>query len=663
MRIEFVTDTFPPDINGVAMTLGRLVAGLRARGHLVYVWHTSVRNDTEKVKGETSLPSFSLPGYREVRVGLPGRLKLLRRWRKRTPDAVYVATESLLGYSAIKAANTLKIPVVAGFHTNFDQYLERYKLPRLKPAALSYLRKVHEGADLTFAPSQEVVNRLEQEGFGKVRLLGRGVDTELYSLGKRNLQLRRELGADVDGPTPLILMVGRVAAEKNLDFGLKVFRKMKERVAGTRCVVVGDGPVREMLAKAYSEVSFVGAKEGEELAKYYASCDILLFPSETETFGNVLLEGLASGLVTVSYDYAAAANHVGDGRNGYKASFGDEQAFLDSALNALDDVVADRAEIRESAVASISSLSWEGVVQTFEKEVRDLTRGLVNARAIGRKKPHILAFRTIFLSDIHLGTEDSKAKEVLDFLKHTTCQKLVLNGDIIDGWALKRGSRWRKRHSKVVRYLFKIMERKETEVIYVRGNHDDVLERFLPLNLGLFKVVKEHLHKAENGKCYLVTHGDGFDKIVTNYKWLARLGAIGYDQLMRLNRLLNRYRAWRGKESYSVSKVIKARVKGANTFVDRYQQQLQALAKRRDCEGIICGHIHTPANEQVEGVHYLNSGDWVESLSCVVENLDGSFEVLYYEEFLKRLHDEVEDLAQEEVAKRIVQFEEWRKSG
>src|SRR5690606_27552081 len=194
------------------------------------------------------------------------------------------------------------------------------------------------------------------------------------------------------------------------------------------------------------------------------------------------------------------------------------------------------------------------------------------------------------LSDIHLGTPDSKVHEVIDFLKHTRCRKLVLNGDIVDGWALRRGAKWRKRHSRFVRKVLKKMEKDDTEIIYCRGNHDDILDRFLPIGFGKLRFVKEHIHHGVDGKRYLVIHGDGFDSVSTNHKWLAVLGAVGYDALLKVNRIYNRYRAWRGKEYYSVSKAIKARVKSAVSFVDEYEKQLQELARKKGCDGIICGH-------------------------------------------------------------------------
>ena len=249
-----------------------------------------------------------------------------------------------------------------------------------------------------------------------------------------------------------------------------------------------------------------------------------------------------------------------------------------------------------------------------------------------------LSCRSVFLSDIHLGMLDSKADEVVEFLKHIHCRKLVLNGDIIDGWALKRGGRWTSRHSRVIRKVIKMTEHDGTDVIYLRGNHDDILERFLPLTMGRIHLAKEHIHVTPAGKRYLVVHGDGFDSVSTNHQWLAVLGSVGYDFLLHINRLYNRYRAWRGKEYFSLSKRVKAKVKSAVGFVDRYEELLQDLAHHRKCDGIICGHIHTPEDKLLGDVHYLNSGDWVESLSAIIEHHDGRLELVRHDEFLAALH-------------------------
>jgi len=251
------------------------------------------------------------------------------------------------------------------------------------------------------------------------------------------------------------------------------------------------------------------------------------------------------------------------------------------------------------------------------------------------------SYHSIFISDLHLGTRDSKADEVIEFLKATRCEKLILNGDIVDGWALRNGGKWLPSHTKFIRTVLKKMEKQGTEVIYLRGNHDDILERFLPINFGSLRITDEYLHETPQGK-YLVVHGDGFDSVTTSHKWVAMMGAKGYELLLGINRLYNKWRAFRGKEYYSLSKKIKARVKSAVSFVDRYEDQLKELAVVRKCRGIICGHIHTPADKVLEdGIHYLNSGDWVESLTAIVERAPGQFELIDHREFMQR--EEVED--------------------
>lgn len=249
-----------------------------------------------------------------------------------------------------------------------------------------------------------------------------------------------------------------------------------------------------------------------------------------------------------------------------------------------------------------------------------------------------LNFKTIILSDIHLGTKYSQAKEVNDFLKNSTAERIILNGDIIDGWVLKRhgGDLWKREHTRFIRIILKIVEKKKAEVIYLRGNHDDILSRFIPLSFGGLKFAEEYVHEAINGR-YLVVHGDVFDAVTLNTKWVAVLGDKGYQLLMSLNRLYNRYRSWRGMEYYSLSKKIKAKVKQAVNHIGNFEQQVVKLAHDRKCDGIMCGHIHTPDNKMIGDIHYLNSGDWVESSTALVEHFDGRFEVLTYQEFRRRL--------------------------
>jgi UDP-2,3-diacylglucosamine pyrophosphatase LpxH len=245
-----------------------------------------------------------------------------------------------------------------------------------------------------------------------------------------------------------------------------------------------------------------------------------------------------------------------------------------------------------------------------------------------------LHVRTVILSDVHLGTRDSKVREVNHFLRHIRCQKLILNGDIIDGWQLRRGGSWTKAHTRFVRIVLKKIEKRDTEVIYLRGNHDDILASFLPLAFENLHLVEDHIHETPRGK-YLVLHGDIFDSITKNFVFLSHLGDWGYQMLLTINRIYNAWRKWRGKEYWSLSKAIKARVKDAVNHISKFEEHIAELARQRDCIGVLCGHIHTPADKMIGDIHYLNSGDWVESLTAIVEHWDGRFELIEFNAFLR----------------------------
>lgn len=242
-------------------------------------------------------------------------------------------------------------------------------------------------------------------------------------------------------------------------------------------------------------------------------------------------------------------------------------------------------------------------------------------------------YPTIVLSDIHLGTSSSKTKEVTNFLKSVNCKRLILNGDIIDGWALRKGGtrKWQAKHTDFFKIIMKMMEKQGTEVIYVRGNHDDFLDGLIPMTFYNIKIVKEYIHES-HGKRYFVTHGDIFDSITTQMKWLAQLGDIGYTFLLWINSIYNGYRAKRGKPYYSLSQSIKQKVKSAVSYISDFEHELVKFARVRKCDGVICGHIHHPANTFYDGIHYLNSGDWVETLSALVEDEEGNWNIIRYEE-------------------------------
>lgn len=252
-------------------------------------------------------------------------------------------------------------------------------------------------------------------------------------------------------------------------------------------------------------------------------------------------------------------------------------------------------------------------------------------------------YKTIVLSDVHLGTTGSKAKELVNFLKMHSCDKLILNGDIIDGWQLKKYGIWKKKHTKFIRVVMRMMEEHNTQVIYTRGNHDDFLDSFIPLALGKnFTLQRDYIH-VSHGRRFLVTHGDIFDSVTTNLKWLSKLGDIGYTLLLGINKIYNQYRNYRGLPYYSLSARIKAKVKSAVSYISDYETQLVALAKDRNCAGVICGHIHQAAIKYYGDILYLNSGDWVESLSALVEDEQGEWSLIYYNETEPKYQSLAED--------------------
>ncbi|MCB0429548.1 MAG: UDP-2,3-diacylglucosamine diphosphatase [Flavobacteriales bacterium] len=243
-------------------------------------------------------------------------------------------------------------------------------------------------------------------------------------------------------------------------------------------------------------------------------------------------------------------------------------------------------------------------------------------------------YKTIVISDLHLGIRSSKAKEVVKFLKNHACDKLILNGDIIDGWQLRKSGAWKQKHTRFFKLVMKIASDCDTEIIYLRGNHDDFLDEVIPFRFGSFTITKDHVHESF-GKRYYVVHGDIFDTVTTRLKWVAKLGDVGYTFLLWLNRKYNNYRVRKGLPYYSLSQRIKLAVKSAVSFITDFETQLAEVAKAKKCEGIICGHIHHPANKHIGNIHYLNSGDWVESLTALVETDKGEWKIILYEDWLQ----------------------------
>ncbi|MGS0544154.1 glycosyltransferase family 1 protein [Pseudomonas sp. Y5-11] len=371
LHITLISETFPPEINGVANTLGRLCDGLRARGHQVELVRPRQAGDPQRVDDDALLlcRGWPLPGYPGLQWGQSSMHKLLRRWQRHRPDVLYIATEGPLGLSALRAARRLGISVVSGFHTNFQQYTHQYGLGLLTRLLTHYLRWFHNRSAMTLVPSVSQRLELERRHFDRLALLSRGVDSQLFHPARRLNGLREQWGLSEQDIA--VIHVGRLATEKNLGLLKRCFDKLRSTYPqrNLKLIVVGDGPQRLALERELPEAIFCGSQRGEALAAHYASGDIFLFPSMTETFGNVVLEALASGLGVVAYDQAAAAQHIRHGYNGVLAMPGDEEAFCDAAAWLLEEDERLRC-VRLNARQHASRQGWAAIIEQFEKHLR-----------------------------------------------------------------------------------------------------------------------------------------------------------------------------------------------------------------------------------------------------------------------------------------------------
>jgi UDP-2,3-diacylglucosamine pyrophosphatase LpxH len=241
----------------------------------------------------------------------------------------------------------------------------------------------------------------------------------------------------------------------------------------------------------------------------------------------------------------------------------------------------------------------------------------------------IRSYRAVFISDIHLGTKGCQAELLLDFIRHIECDTLYLVGDIIDGWKLRSGWHWPQSHNDVVQKILR-MARKGVNVIYVPGNHDDRVREFVGVHFGGVVVARDAIHETADGKRFLVLHGDEFDGVVQHARWLAFVGDYAYRALIATNTLFNRVRRRMGFGYWSLSAFLKTKVKNALQFVENFEAAVADEARRRGVDGVICGHIHKAEMRDIDGIAYINDGDWVESCSALVEHHDGSLEILHW---------------------------------
>jgi glycosyltransferase involved in cell wall biosynthesis len=373
LKLALVTETFPPEINGVAMTLQRLVEGLGRRGNDVTVLRPRQNSTDTPVpqRGyrEQLFPSLPIPGYTFLRLGLPARSRLLELWRRDRPDLVHVATEGPLGYSALRAAHTLGLPVSSSFHTNFHAYSSHYGFGFLNRPALAYLRHFHNRTRATFAPTDGLNAELANAGFARLRLLARGVDTKLFSPAHRRDSLRASWGLAPDDLA--VVHVSRLAPEKNYPLLIEACASIHGVHPTTKFIFASDGPLRKKLQRAHPWIHFTGFLDPETLAAHYASADLFLYPSLTETFGNVVLEAMASGLPVVAFNYAAAARFIRHGENGWLVPCADRVAFL-AATRILVADTSLRRRLGPAARATAEMIPWDTIVAGFERDLLEL---------------------------------------------------------------------------------------------------------------------------------------------------------------------------------------------------------------------------------------------------------------------------------------------------
>ena len=376
LRIAVVSETYPPEVNGVAVTLSKVVDGLRSANHAVQLIRlrqggTDAASQDDMYAGyqEVLMRGFPIPNYPDLRMGMPSKSTLIKLWQLKRPDIVHIATEGPLGWSALRAAMYLKLPVSTDYRTNFQSYSTHYGVGFLYKPIMAYLKKFHNLAGVTMVPTEALRASLASVGFQRLKVVSRGVDTVAYDPAHRCQALREQWGL---GPQDLaVLCVGRLAKEKNLDLLLRAFEAIQVRQPHARLVLVGHGPMLQELKLKCPGAIFTGQLRGHTLAEHYASADLFLMPSLTETFGNVTTEAMASGLPVVAFNYAAAAELIESGVNGRLVAMRDAEDFVFAA----SEVAAQPVLLKSMAAAARQTalgLDWACIVEKFENELLEV---------------------------------------------------------------------------------------------------------------------------------------------------------------------------------------------------------------------------------------------------------------------------------------------------
>jgi len=375
LRIAVVTETWPPEVNGVAMTLAKLVQSLSHRNHDVQLIRPR-QTKSESPLNDSSLEEvlmrgMPIPRYPELKLGLPSKKTLVKTWTLRRPDVVHIATEGPLGWSALQAAKVLKLPVTSDFRTNFQSYSKHYGVGWLRKPIVAYLRKFHNATACTMVPTKELMRTLSENGFANLKVVSRGVDTKLFNISKRDKSLRSSWGALEN--TKVLISVGRMAPEKNLEQVLKTYEALKHTDQEFKLVMVGDGPLKDQFQQRYPDIIFPGMLSQSNLAVYYASSDLFVFPSQTETFGNVTLEALASGIPVLAFDCAAARDWVQTGINGWLVAESNSEGFAAQAVAVFNSKDA-LDKITQSTRQQVVHLDWDQIAEQVESVFWDAIR-------------------------------------------------------------------------------------------------------------------------------------------------------------------------------------------------------------------------------------------------------------------------------------------------
>ena len=394
LNIAVVTETYPPEVNGVSLSLAKVVEGLHQRGHRLEI--TRPCQGPRDVALSSALTAegagpahhivrgLPIPRYPHLRMGLPATARLLKRWTAQRPDVVHIATEGPLGWSALRAARRLSLPVSSDFRTNFHAYSQHYGIGFLCGPIAAYLRHFHNHTHATMVPTEAMRQALTTDGFQGLRVVSRGVDTQQFSPAHRSEALRRQWGAAPDDL--VVLHVGRLAAEKNLGLLLRSFAALQRHQPSARLVLVGDGPLRAELQRQCPGAILAGQRRGEELAAHYASADLFLFPSLTETFGNVTPEAMASGLPVLAFHRAAAAELIDQGVNGRTVHEEDEQAFVHTAVALAQDVTQRKALGRQARLRA-QAQDWALVLDHIEAVLATVIQQVPVVRTVNSLSP------------------------------------------------------------------------------------------------------------------------------------------------------------------------------------------------------------------------------------------------------------------------------------